>query len=296
MDKIYRVLRNNNETGPFSLDELLKQNLRASDMIWIEGSSNAWAQLSEMELRPSFQKLSTPVQPKIQSAVPTTEAEDIEAKAEEIRKKVLAYSLNQSSTPSAPARMYKDPVPPPPLSERNNIDIVSHKKVRKNILTEVVVTVALIGLFATGIFNRNLFKNDATPSNTEAIKILSEDEHAAKPEIKNADPLQPVTPNTIDSTSVAAGSLLEPVVKKNTALKAKATTPVRKIDLSTSETPAPASDNTTTASAPKKDEAAQQVEIKKEIVASNNGDEEVKEKKKTLGQAIKGIFKKKKKD
>jgi|GEM_PF-4671177 len=38
----YRVLRDNKELGPFSLDEIKKLGLRSSDLIWVDGKSAAW--------------------------------------------------------------------------------------------------------------------------------------------------------------------------------------------------------------------------------------------------------------
>ena len=52
MERVYLLLRNNQQTGPFTIDELLQQQLRPSDMIWMEGKSAAWTYLSELELIP----------------------------------------------------------------------------------------------------------------------------------------------------------------------------------------------------------------------------------------------------
>ena len=38
----YRVLRDNKELGPYSLDELRKIGLRSSDLVWVDGQSAAW--------------------------------------------------------------------------------------------------------------------------------------------------------------------------------------------------------------------------------------------------------------
>ncbi|PZP51642.1 MAG: hypothetical protein DI598_02755 [Pseudopedobacter saltans] len=38
----YRVLRDNKEIGPYSLDEIRKIGLRSSDLVWIDGQSAAW--------------------------------------------------------------------------------------------------------------------------------------------------------------------------------------------------------------------------------------------------------------
>lgn len=40
--KIYRLLRNNKETGPYSADELITMGLKQYDLIWADGKSAAW--------------------------------------------------------------------------------------------------------------------------------------------------------------------------------------------------------------------------------------------------------------
>ena len=45
----YLLLRNNKESGPYSLDELLELGLKPYDLIWIQGKSAAWRYPSEVE-------------------------------------------------------------------------------------------------------------------------------------------------------------------------------------------------------------------------------------------------------
>jgi hypothetical protein len=42
MQKIYLLLRSNQQTGPYSLDELIQFELKPYDLIWIEGRSAGW--------------------------------------------------------------------------------------------------------------------------------------------------------------------------------------------------------------------------------------------------------------
>jgi len=46
--RIYRLLRNNKEEGPFTSDELIQKNLRPYDLIWIDGRSAAWSYPGEL--------------------------------------------------------------------------------------------------------------------------------------------------------------------------------------------------------------------------------------------------------
>src|SRR5688500_2446443 len=42
MDKIYLLLRNNQQTGPYTKEELMQSGLQPHDLIWIEGRSTGW--------------------------------------------------------------------------------------------------------------------------------------------------------------------------------------------------------------------------------------------------------------
>ena len=49
MPKVYLLLRNNQQTGPFSLEELLQYDLKPYDLIWIEGKSAGWYYPQEIQ-------------------------------------------------------------------------------------------------------------------------------------------------------------------------------------------------------------------------------------------------------
>jgi hypothetical protein len=49
----YLLLRNNKESGPYSLDDLMQLGLKAYDLVWVQGKSAAWRYPSEVdELKP----------------------------------------------------------------------------------------------------------------------------------------------------------------------------------------------------------------------------------------------------
>ncbi|MGZ3847343.1 MAG: GYF domain-containing protein, partial [Flavisolibacter sp.] len=79
MERVYLLLRNNQQTGPFTIGELLQQQLKSSDMIWIEGKSAAWTYLSELELTPFIHHDETSNQ-----QVQLKKEDEIERKAEEL--------------------------------------------------------------------------------------------------------------------------------------------------------------------------------------------------------------------
>ncbi len=47
-NKVYRLLRNNKEQGPFTADELIQKNLKPFDLIWADERSAAWSYPTEM--------------------------------------------------------------------------------------------------------------------------------------------------------------------------------------------------------------------------------------------------------
>ncbi|MFL5740540.1 MAG: hypothetical protein ACJ75B_10015, partial [Flavisolibacter sp.] len=60
MHQIYRILRDNKEKGPFSLEELLQLSLKPFDLIWVEGRSAGWRYPSEIEaLKPYLENPET---------------------------------------------------------------------------------------------------------------------------------------------------------------------------------------------------------------------------------------------
>ncbi len=67
MQKIYSLLRDNKQTGPYTLEELVDLNLKPFDLIWIEGKSGGWSYPSEIDALKPFladpqTKESTPIQ------------------------------------------------------------------------------------------------------------------------------------------------------------------------------------------------------------------------------------------
>lgn len=72
MQKVYLLLRDNQQNGPFNLDELLRYDLKPHDLIWIEGKSAGWYYPQEIEaLRPHLpflKKATSPVEATAQTA------------------------------------------------------------------------------------------------------------------------------------------------------------------------------------------------------------------------------------
>jgi len=49
MQKPYSLLRNNKQSGPYSLEELLLLNLKPFDLVWVEGKSGGWSYPTEID-------------------------------------------------------------------------------------------------------------------------------------------------------------------------------------------------------------------------------------------------------
>ena len=128
MQKVYLLLRNNQQTGPHSFEELLELQLKPFDLIWVEGKSLGWRYPTEIEtLKPFFatpeprQREESPPNPLPPTASPTPVnttkkifvsmpaggvnpmpspkepvVDPIEQKAEALRKRVEAFTPQQN--------------------------------------------------------------------------------------------------------------------------------------------------------------------------------------------------------
>ena len=73
MQKVYLLLRDNKQSGPYSLEEILQLGLRPFDLIWVEGRSAGWSYPSEITaLKPYVPEAPASVQPKSTESTPST--------------------------------------------------------------------------------------------------------------------------------------------------------------------------------------------------------------------------------
>jgi hypothetical protein len=199
MANMYLLLRNGRQAGPFTIGELLQQQLRTSDMIWIEGKSTAWCYLSEMELSPVVtEKISD------QSQVITSSGneDEIERKAEELRKRALAFT---------PQRDYakRDASSRPIIRqvEKNEEEVfhfVDHRKNRKSATQDVLMSLIIIGIFAASIYGGQSYFNNKQNIVPVAHKMESVDNHTAisKPAPVINKPAETVLMQDQDTTTV----------------------------------------------------------------------------------------------
>jgi hypothetical protein len=177
MERVYLLLRNNQQTGPFTIGELLQQQLIPSDMVWIEGKSSAWTYLTELELSPFVHHDEVPKQDDH-----VKKEDEIERKAEELRQRVLASSprtyfpkyVTEIETYASPYDRSEEP-----------IDFVDHRKERvakrNAVFGELFLTCLVISLFVLGIYKGKSFlgiKDKVQPS--VATQLDAGDEHTAQ--------------------------------------------------------------------------------------------------------------------
>jgi hypothetical protein len=185
MERVYLLLRNNQQTGPFTIGELLQQQLKPSDMIWVEGKSTAWTYLSELELTPFVKKNEV-----VRENISIKTGDEIEKKAEELRQKILAsaprtYFPQYATEIESYASPYKLPE-----DEIEFVDIRKERRAKKNtILGELVLTCFVIGLFVLGIYKGKSFLGvKQKVQNSVATELNSHDQHTAQ---KNKPVVQP---------------------------------------------------------------------------------------------------------
>ena len=114
MKKVYLLLRNNQQTGPYNLEEILQLNLKPFDLVWMEGRSAAWRYPGEIEtLKPyvaETPKSEVPHEPIATAAMEeiTTEQSAPSISKTEIPKKVFVSF--PSKAPQVPSQIYAQPV------------------------------------------------------------------------------------------------------------------------------------------------------------------------------------------
>jgi len=294
MERVYLLLRNNQQTGPFTIGELLQQQLKSSDMIWIEGKSAAWTYLSELEL--TFFIKDPGVDENFHA--PKTE-DEIERKAEELRQRVLV-SARKTYFPKLVTEIetYESPYKIP----AEELQIVDHRKERNNkrsaVLGEFLLTCFVIGIFMFGIYRGKSFLGvKEQVQNSVATQLDSADQHAAQ---KN----KPVSPKIIlpaDSITKQQDSLLlvqksiqkAPTVRKRVIASSIEATPSNSISL---DSRGGKEENQSDSQTPVTNSEKDEVLIKKElapVIPEIKMTEPAKEEKKGF---LKGLFKKKKND
>ena len=117
MQKVYLLLRDNQQTGPFSLEELIRFDLKPFDLIWIEGKSAGWYYPQEIQaLQPHLAFLKQPT-----TQPPSSPLVDIKNKPAEnsVQPKKVFVSMPSNTTkePELKPHLTGYPTETPKMSE-----------------------------------------------------------------------------------------------------------------------------------------------------------------------------------
>lgn len=314
MQKVYLLLRNNRQTGPHSLEELLQHGLQPFDLVWVEGKSYGWAYPSEIDtLRPfiidpaspSVETASSgqpaavsgtekapskkifvclPLATAQRAASPASPAPDpIEQKAEALRQRIQSYAMQSHPQQDEIRTNYARSLDS--VEEDYTSWIYRKKTKKKNHIPYkhwMAAGIAGLVLAATWLLAKNTYKEPA--SQAQQRRVLQDDkEQAALP----AAAKTAFTPAAVTETSSkqAVVATVTRKAKKNRAPSApiKKAAPVNTTteDAAQKEGPLPPTQN-----------APPVAEEKKQVVAAGTP----KEKKRSLKQLLGGLFRKNKKD
>jgi hypothetical protein len=335
MEKVYWLLRNNNEYGPYTIGELLQQQLTSSDLIWVEGKSSAWCYPSEIEIlfpegtrrkndlntspdssgvfrsdkRGKDNEQKGRVSPDMAKRLPPDK--EIEWRAEELRKRALSYRPSHQPGTKIPIenvdRSYSNPYLESIESMGSEpISFVYHKGKKNSYLPEIIGMLLLILAIAWygGLYPLNQKRNIVEPA---AIQVIAEKNNNKKSittntqqQISGSIPEAVPAVTNINNDSLLIASLTNTVKEKPREKPIKKTIiPEPVIPLNIIETDIkPQQKDDLTAPAPPIEKALKDQDKNAMAVATVTADPspEANEKKKSFGQVLKGLFKKKKKE
>lgn len=288
MKKVYLLLRNNHQTGPYTLDELWQQQLRPTDLVWVDGCSQAWLYPSELEELEVFAGQEKPEAVENQKAAASRSME-LEQRAEQLRQTVLAtrrYSAPDVLRDATSVEALR-------LMAQQRIEFVDHRK-KESPFFEWLSAVVVTALVVAGVYGGvKFFSAQPNLPPLVATKMISADTHAAKVLARPVPPPPTMVPEKINQDTATSVAVVEqkPTLparsKRKINPEARPATAIRKI------TPPKPSADTSSALLPTLTGGSLKKTIElepKAIVAAAPL-----EKKKSFG-LFKGLFKKKKRE
>ena len=169
MNKVYLLLRENRESGPYTIDELIQQQLKHTDLIWTEGKSVAWCYPYEMdELKahvapkprlqvvqnpnPSMDAIRADVQRRGEvfstpSVAASYQHDEIESKADQIRTNVISYA--QQNTMPYLRSQYSEPSSGAVFTHQEGFQFVQHTRKKYVTLPQLIATGLITILLAS---------------------------------------------------------------------------------------------------------------------------------------------------
>ncbi len=184
MKRVYVLLRDNRQSGPFTIAELFAQQLNSTDLLWLEGKSIAWTLLSEIEL--NVPAISEARSKKTTSAKDNPTPGEVEKKATAVKKKPIEFQpLNQ--TPLKENLINGERHFFIPVTGEEPIDFVDHRKEKSKMVSDVAMTALIVVMFSGGLYGgRFLFSSNTNTENSTVSNTVSASQHAAKTNITTA--------------------------------------------------------------------------------------------------------------
>ncbi len=256
MEKVYLLLRNNLQTGPYTFAQLQQQVLQPSDLIWIEGESIAWQEPSSIQKSQANEK-------NLLKRVSNTQL-----------RSALHHPSFIARNASEP---YFDSSPP-------EIDLIIHKRHGKTVSLAQLLTVALLTAGAAAAWS---FDFSLVPVQQDVIS------YAAAPVVFNPAPPPAKAVITVEDSAVrkrneAPNTAIQPQAKP--ALKhkeAKAKSVIKKQDTAQTVKAVESKTQNVNLTTPIQSPPS---EVKKDSLEKQVHQAE---EKKTLGRALRNLFKKK---
>lgn len=305
------MLRNNQQTGPHSLEELLQLDLKPFDLIWVEGKSYGWSYPTEIETlkpfvtaappqrtntsaagKPASDKkifVSLPVANLQHSVPPPSPVPDpIEQKAEELRRRIQSYApqnpVQQEEIKTNYARGLSE------VEEDYTSWVYRKRTKRKNHVKNkyrVAAGIIAVGLAGAWLMAKTVYKESAvrpTPVVVEGSRTAITAPSSEKQGSSSA--------TVIQNEAVRDRPLKQSSGTSSTAKKTKKNQPplkVKAVETVKASTEEPV----------QKELRVQPAENTPPVAAGKDGTvmaEAPKEKKKSLKQILGGLFKKNKKE
>jgi hypothetical protein len=258
MQKNYLLLRNNIQLGPFTIEELLEQEILPTDLIWIEGKSLAWSYASELNLlklarkssegtrkshgggphghtanskrkRARVRRSEGPYDPPSDHpastpllAAPMTSAfteADVEKKAEELRQRALAAERTHYKQPTPVQSNY---TPAYDESEESDIEFIYHKRGLNIPFPQVLVGGMIIAMLVAGWYGQPLFRQKTDTVDATATPLNSTEENTARASSKkHQPPVQALVDSTALKDSIALQDSLQLAAARDSAANAQ---------------------------------------------------------------------------
>lgn len=248
MQKIYVLLRNDKQTGPYSLEEIIQFDLKPYDLIWIEGKSAGWYYPQEIgALHPYLRFLpqkpkpavapttataspvfvAMPPTPRVQAAQPAPLPDAPVFVAETSTRSADAFSKMEAPSASFEEAIYAQFIPPAEKETVYTTTVAPPKQQKKNTLTVaggVMAVLVVAGVFAASwMLNRRSYDEAVIPPSESAAPVA--DEISSMAVAKTND-----TKNTVTSSGQKsrlqrsnAASRKAPAIKQPVSQKQKAT-------------------------------------------------------------------------